>query len=848
MISLSKRLFLKWMGWSTCGFLFEGKFQKSLGGMLDEVQGLETDAGWQLYSTRKVVWEQIAMGASGTCDFILAHPDKPDYVFMSNDSGSSYYSIDGGNRWRNLNGYDGFGDELSRIRSMAFCLSKPEVGYLTNQFGIWKSTDYGLHWKNVNKVKDIGTIAVDPKDSQKIECGPGNNRHYLHSKPVHQKGFTISSHDGGVTLTEKKKIHPDAIINKILFDPNVSKDLSRKFIATTYGFYVCPAGGKCWIQKNNGLPHNHCLDLSLSTREDGKPVLYLSLKTVLIVVSNQLKFSGGIYKSEDGGETWKSISDRLYFRRKKMPKGLLDGFEKWLEKERLIVKTGNSLPLSPPEKMLHTFDFVISHPTKPDVVYVGTWMNYRNFFDPHGIWKSVDGGTDWMFSTRKGYGWIEDAGYWMQRCVTNRAENITYSWIRDKKSITDRAYNILDPRSFSMCRSDPMVLYFATKHAVYKTDDAGFTWRQVDCIQVGEKRWRGRGNSNIHGFRVYFKPNHADTVYLVGADVCLWKSEDGGDSLSAPCLDHVSGDCEALAFGANNSEHVYMAKSRGKDAGKVFFSDSGGVTFHYRGQPFPKENGGKNAKRRSDCIHDLVFNPDSGSLFACGSFAKPGISFQMPIGTGKGVAVSHDGGRKWRLLNDGLGTNRNVFALALTATPPRHLYAAVLSCVGEKGNHIQGGLFRAKVGVGIWRRLTLPKPVKHVNAVSLDPSNQNIFYIACGNINTLSDNAGGVFQSLDGGVTWKQIFQCACCLAVGVSPHDSNMIFLSSGSPWMKRLTPHPGVYLSNDRGKTWEKVNQNLVQATNVVSFTFHPQDPARIWCGTRGGGWHRGAIEGMR
>lgn len=864
--TITRRKFLKAIGaYGGTALLFPSRaFPEQLtergAKTVSRITGIGDVEDRMLLSSQRVKWKQIGMGASGTCDFLYVHPTRPELVFMCNDSGTSYYSINGGSKWTSLNDFDGYGDELSHIYSMEFCISQPNIGYLVNRFGIFRSEDFGLKWSRVNELSNMGVLTVDPADSSKLYCGSGNNRHYLRGVPVKQTGLLLKSNDAGITVVAAKgNMHPDAIINRIIIDPTSPSQCRRVFAATSKGFYFSNDDGMTWVTKARGLPHGHCVDLSLSVGEDGAPVLYLVLKTQVSVDEDRFIFSGGMYKSTDMGVTWISLNSALIFNMKESPAFIVEAYMRWIEKrfhKWVSAKSPVQALFKLPETAMQTFNLVRSHPNNPTIVYVGTLGYFRHSFDPQGIWKSADGGKAWKIVTRKGRAWSKDEAYWRNRNGQETNENITYSWIRDKKNITERPYNILDPRAFSMCETNPDVIYFATMHAVYKSSDGGGQWQQVDSEEVANNRWVGRGNSNIHGYKVYFKPGDPKTIYFIGADVCLWKSEDDGETLFAPCLDQVSGDCEALAFDPDNPATIYLAKSRGKDAGKILLSKDGGRHFSALSRPFDRPtNADKSRKRRFQCIHDLLIVKDVHGpkrVYACGSDAGASRAFEEPSGFGYGIAVSEDGGQSWKTLNKGLDKNLNVYDIEMDPSNPHTMYAAVLACKDDREKEIPGGLFKTTSAGANWHRVPLPSEISHVNAICLDPVNPSTLYIACGNIGRGKSRrerlqGQGVYKSTNQGLTWKPVFRSPCCLAVAVSPHDSNLVVLSNASPWSRRLTRNPGVFLSHDRAATWEKVNRGVAQIAVVTSFTFHPADPSVVWCGTRGGGWYQGKMRGV-
>jgi photosystem II stability/assembly factor-like uncharacterized protein len=100
----------------------------------------------------------------------------------------------------------------------------------------------------------------------------------------------FTSTDGGASWTERGGT-PDSGIHALAFLPGGDKVL---FVTTPRGLYRSPDQGATWAPRGGGLPLSDITGLAL--HPDGR-VLYVS------------DFArGGIYKSEDGGDSWTRMS------------------------------------------------------------------------------------------------------------------------------------------------------------------------------------------------------------------------------------------------------------------------------------------------------------------------------------------------------------------------------------------------------------------------------------------------------------------------------------------------------------------------------------------------------------
>lgn len=188
--------------------------------------------------------------------------------------------------------------------------------------GVWKTIDGGSNWKNISDKYfggTIGAVAVAPNDETIVYAGEGENT--MRGNVAEGLGGIWRSDDAGKSwrnLGLKDGRH----IIRIIIHP---KDPNTVWVAVMghlfgpnreRGVYKTTDGGKTW--KNTLFVNNQtgCSDLVI---EPGNPsVLYAGMWRV-IRTPHSMESGGdgsGLYKSIDGGETWKSIAAN-----KGLPKG-----------------------------------------------------------------------------------------------------------------------------------------------------------------------------------------------------------------------------------------------------------------------------------------------------------------------------------------------------------------------------------------------------------------------------------------------------------------------------------------------------------------------------------------------
>jgi photosystem II stability/assembly factor-like uncharacterized protein len=211
------------------------------------------------------------------------------------------------------------------------------------------------------------------------------------------------------------------------------------------------------------------------------------------------------------------------------------------------------------------------------------------------------------------------------------------------------------------------------------------------------------------------------------------------------------------------------------------------------------------------------------SIAVAGTSARPNEYYFGA--TGGGLWKTTDGGTTWRAVSDGFFKTSSVGAVAIAEAQPDVVYAG-MGEVQLRGNVIQGdGVYKSTDAGKTWTHVGLEQTMA-IGRIRVHPMNPDVVYVAALG-NPYGPNAErGVFKSSDGGKTWtKSLFRDDKTGAVDLSMDPSNPEVLYAGF-WEVFRTPHSlssggpgsGLFKTTDGGRTWTELTRN-------------PGLPATIW-----------------
>ena len=505
-------------------------------------------------------------------------------------------------------------------------------------------------------------------------------------------------------------------------------------------------------------------------------------------------YTGGVFKSVDGGVSWASASSGLA-----------------------------SSPI---------YALAID-PATPTTLYAGTYA---------GIFKSTDGGASWALasngltnlhvhtlavdpaSTTTIYAGTERQGGGVFKSTDGGA-----SWSAVNNGITE-----LYVSSLAVDQQEPNVIYAGTYRGLFRSTDGGASWLAA-----------ANGLPSANWVRALaLNPGTPANVYAGTYDSGVFRSNDGGTSWVAANSGLTALTVGTLAIDPRTPSRVYAGSLSECCRGRVFVSEDGGASWGpatvlhsgyylyalavdpatpstlYAGMAssavFKSVDSGASwvaAYTTVSDVYALAVDPKTPSTLYVGG----GNAFQ---GYG-GVAKSLDAGTSWTTANHGL-TDLWVNALALDPVTPTTLYVGTYTDGVFKSTDA-GGSWTA-VNVGLPLRFYDGNPVAQpIKGLAVDPQTPSIVYA------TLWE---GVFKSTDAGASWAAASDgLPSYLHLPVTAFAVNQ-----AAPSILYAGTYSGVFTSTDGGGSW--TGPGTTSGHHIFSLAVAPHGRT-AYAGTNGGIW---------
>jgi photosystem II stability/assembly factor-like uncharacterized protein len=234
-------------------------------------------------------------------------------------------------------------------------------------------------------------------------------------------------------------------------------------------------------------------------------------------------------------------------------------------------------------------------------------------------------------------------------------------------------------------------------------------------------------------------------------------------------------------------------------------------------------------------IGDLAVAPSNPNVIYVGT----GEGVQRPdLSTGDGVYKSTDAGKTWRHL--GLRDGQQIGGIIVDPRDENRVFVAVLG--HPYGPNPERGVYRSTNGGESFERVLYKDENTGAIQVGFDPGNPQIVYAALwagrqGPWENSSWNGplSGLFKSVDGGTTWRQIGKGFPTAAQGlgrigftIAPSDPRRMYATVDAPTLG------GIYRSDDAGETWRRTNDEVRvwgRASDFAEVKVDPRNPDVVY-----------------
>ncbi len=247
-------------------------------------------------------------------------PNQPNLFYFGATGGGIWKTTDGGRSWGNIS--DGFFG--GSIGAITVSKSDPNViyvgggeqtirGNVSSGYGIWKTVDAGKSWQSMGLPlsRHVPRIAIHPNNPDVVFAAVLGDVY----KPTADRGLYKST-DGGKNWRKVLFANEQSGVVDLIMDPTNPRILyasTWRIQRTPYSLSSGGEGSALWKSTDSGETWTE-ISVNKGFPTDtlgiiGVTVSPVNNQRVWAMVENKDK--GGLYRSEDGGETWSQVnSDR----------------------------------------------------------------------------------------------------------------------------------------------------------------------------------------------------------------------------------------------------------------------------------------------------------------------------------------------------------------------------------------------------------------------------------------------------------------------------------------------------------------------------------------------------------
>jgi photosystem II stability/assembly factor-like uncharacterized protein len=296
------------------------------------ISGCVAVAGWTLCAqdasqppTPDMHWRMIGPFRGGRTRAATGVPNQPNVFYIGQVDGGVWKSDDYGRTWNPI--FDS--QPTQSIGAIAVAPSDDKIIYVASGEGlrrpdlsvgngIYRSVDAGKTWTHLGlrDGQQIPALAIDPRDSNRIFAavlghpyGPNEERGIFRSTDGGQSWKKVLFEDAntGGSDVVVDSAHPDTVYASLWESRLGPWEDGNQYNGTHGGLFKSTDGGETWRLLTKGLPTD-LVQINVAIASSDPSRLYATLAT-----SHEGGYGSGaglgVYRSDDSGESWSKITD-----------------------------------------------------------------------------------------------------------------------------------------------------------------------------------------------------------------------------------------------------------------------------------------------------------------------------------------------------------------------------------------------------------------------------------------------------------------------------------------------------------------------------------------------------------
>lgn len=207
--------------------------------------------------------------------------------------------------------------------------------------------------------------------------------------------------------------------------------------------------------------------------------------------------------------------------------------------------------------------------------------------------------------------------------------------------------------------------------------------------------------------------------------------------------------------------------------------------------------------------------------------------------TGGGLWKTEDMGITWNNISDGYFKTGSVGAVAVAESDPNVVYVGM----GEHAvrgvmTHHGDGVYKSTDAGKTWKKIGLDL-TQHISRIVIHPNDPNVVYVAAQGALYSKSSQRGIYKSIDGGATWKNVLfvdDKTGCVELSLDMNNPRILYAAMWEhgrmPW-KVISggAGSGLYKSTDSGEHWEKIQEGLPKELGKMSIAVCRSNSEKVY-----------------